>query len=59
MQTDYNTEIETRTDEEGAWKRANLAQFIQGSASEGTILRLTTTQNKAYSIGNFLMGYTQ
>jgi hypothetical protein len=59
MQTDYNTEIETRTDEEGAWKRANLSQFIQGSGSEGTIIAVHITLNKAFSIGNFLMGYSQ
>lgn len=58
MQTDYVTEIETRTDEEGAWKRSNLSQAVAGGGSEGTIICLTTTQNKAYSIGNFLLRIT-
>ena len=55
MATDYVTEIQIRTDEEGAWKRANLSQAIAGSGSEGTIICITTTSNRAYAIGNFMM----
>lgn len=55
MNTDYVTEIEVSNGEEGAWKRTNLSENINGSASEGTIVEIVTTSNKTFEIGNFLM----
>ncbi len=58
MSTDHNTEIQIATAQEGAWKRDNLSTDIMGSASEGTIIELTTTTNRTYAIGNFLVRIT-
>ncbi len=53
--TDYDTEIKIRNNEEGAWKRVNLNTSVAGSGSEGTMIEIVTTANKAYAIGNFMM----
>ena len=55
MATDHNTEIQIATAQEGAWKRDNLSVDISGSTNEGTIIELTTTTNRTYAIGNFLV----
>lgn len=55
MATDNAPEKQIRTDQEGAWKRANLAVNIAGGGSEGTIIELVTTTNRTYAIGNFLL----
>lgn len=55
MATDHNTEIQIKTDEEGAWKRDNLDVDINGEGSSGTIIELITTTNRTYAIGNFLL----
>jgi hypothetical protein len=58
MNGDHVTEIQIATDQEGAWKRDNLGTDIMGSAGEGTIIELTTTTNRTYAIGNFLVRIT-
>ena len=58
MNGDHVTEIQIATDQEGAWKRTNLSIDVMGSASEGTIIELTTTTNRTYAIGNFLIRIT-
>ncbi len=58
MVGDHVTEIQIRTDEEGAWKRDNLDTDVDGSGSEGTMIELVTTTNRTYGIGNFLMRIT-
>ncbi|KKL65014.1 hypothetical protein LCGC14_2159230, partial [marine sediment metagenome] len=55
MATDHNTEIAIATAQEGAWKRDNLSTDIMGSTNEGTLIELTTTTNRTYAIGNFLV----
>lgn len=55
MVADYNTEIQIRADEEGAWKRDNLTTMINGANSEGTIVEITTTTNNTYAVGNFML----
>ena len=58
MNGDHATEIQIAVDQEGAWKRDNLSTNIMGSANEGTIIELTTTTNRTYAIGNFLVRVT-
>ena len=55
MNTDYVTEINILNGEEGAWKRTDLTENVDGSASEGIIIEIITTANKAFEIGNFLI----
>ncbi len=58
MNGDHVTEIQIAVDQEGAWKRTNLSTDIMGSNGEGTIIELTTTTNRTYAIGNFLVRIT-
>jgi len=58
MATDHDTEIFIKAAEEGAWKRDNLDVNIRGGSSEGTIIELTTTTNRTYAIGNFMIRIT-
>ncbi len=58
MATDHNTEIQIATAQEGAWKRDNLNTNIDGANGEGTIIELTTSTNRTYAIGNFLVRIT-
>lgn len=55
MQTDYNTEFQIKNNEEGAWKRSNLFQVINGNNGEGTIIQLDASVGKSFAIGNFLL----
>lgn len=57
MQTDYVTEYQVKNGQNGAYKRANLDVDVAGGASEGTIIRITTTANRAFEIGNFILRY--
>ena len=58
MATDHNTEIYIHTNEEGAWKRDNLADNVSGGSHEGIIIELVTTTNRTYAIGNFMVRIT-
>ncbi len=58
MNGDHVTEIQIGQAQEGAWKRDNLSEDINGSAAEGTIIKLITTTNRTYAIGNFLVRIT-
>lgn len=55
MQTDYNTEFQINDKEQGAWKRSNLAEDIDGGNGEGTIIEIVTTANKAFELGDLLL----
>ncbi len=55
MASDYSTEDNVKNNEEGAWKRDNLNEAIEGSGSEGMIIEIVTTANKAFEQGNFLL----
>ncbi len=55
MNTDHDTEIQIRANEEGAWKRDNFNVDVAGGNGEGTIIELLTSANRTYAIGNFLM----
>ena len=55
MATDHNTEIKLINGEQGAWKRDNLSTNVEGSGSEGTIIEVVTTANKAFELGNILL----
>lgn len=55
MATDHNTEIFIKVAEEGAWKRDNLNTNVRGSGNEGTMIEITTTTNRTYAIGSFMM----
>ncbi len=55
MNTDYVTETQVLSGEEGAWKRTNLSTNVNGSGSEGTMIEVVTTANKTFELGNFLM----
>lgn len=51
LATDLSTESAAVSGENGAWKRTNLSEVIDGSASEGVFWRVTTTANKAFELG--------
>ena len=55
MNSDYVTEINIINGEEGAWKRTNLSENINGSGEEGLLLEIETSSNKSFEIGNFLI----
>lgn len=55
MNTDYVTEINVINGEEGAWKRTNLSELVDGSADEGILIEIVTSANKTFEIGNFLV----
>lgn len=55
MQTDYNTEYQVGNNIEGAWKRADLSTSVNGSGVEGTIVEITTTANKTFESGGFIL----
>ena len=58
MQTDYNTEFQVSNGEYGAWKRDNLATDVTGSSMEGIIVKIVTTSNKTFDLGNILIRIT-
>ncbi|KKL09357.1 hypothetical protein LCGC14_2566660 [marine sediment metagenome] len=58
MATDHSTEDNVINGEPGAWKRDNLTTEIDGSSSEGIIWRVTTTANKTFELGNFVLRIT-
>lgn len=47
MATDYGTDRDLLANEYFAYKRANLSEDIDGSASEGAIIKITQTTNNA------------
>lgn len=55
MAGDHSTEGDVKNGENGAWKRANLSESVSGSASEGTIIKVITTANKAFDLGNLML----
>lgn len=55
LQGSHVTEYEMVNGENGAWKRTGLAAAVTGSGSEGTIIAITTTANKAVELGSFMM----
>ena len=55
MNTDHVTEINVVDGEEGAWKRSDLNQAVLGNLQEGTILKLTTSANRAFESGTFVL----
>jgi len=55
MNTDHNTEIQTVSGEDGAWKRDNLTESVNGASSEGIIFEVVTSANKAFDLGNILL----
>jgi len=55
MATDHSTESSVINNEYGAWKRVNLNIDVAGGSSEGTIVEIHTTQNRAIERGTFLL----
>ena len=51
LTADHNVDNDVVNNENGAWKRSNFSQAIAGDASEGTIVKITTTANKAFEVG--------
>ena len=51
MATDHSTEKQVVNNEDGAWKRDDLNDFIDGSKEEGVLFAVTTTANKAFEAG--------
>lgn len=58
LQTDHDTEYSVINNENGAYKRANLNQAVDGDTSEGTIIKIVTGQNKTFELANFIMRIT-
>lgn len=50
--TDHGTESDLVAGEPIAWKRSNLAHIVAGAASEGLIIRVTTTTNNCIAYLN-------
>ena len=55
MSTDYVTEVAIVSGEDGAWKRTNLSENVEGAGSEGILWRITTSANKTFELGTLLM----
>lgn len=55
MSTDHATDDQIAASEPFAYKRSNLSEAISGSESEGTIIEITTTANRAIEQGNVLL----
>jgi len=55
---DYVTEKSIIGGEDFAYKRVNLNQFVEGSAKEGFIIRITTTTNNSVAYLNGQVGLT-
>ncbi len=55
MTTDHGAESSVINNEDGAWKRVNLDVDVDGGDSEGTIIQIVTTQNRAIERGTFLL----
>lgn len=53
MNTDHVTEIELINNLAGAWKRDDLNLTVAGSQSEGFIIHIVTSANKAFEQGTF------
>ncbi len=58
MSTDYVTERQASNGENGAYKRTDLATAVAGGSSEGTIIEVTTTANKAIELGSAMIRVT-
>jgi hypothetical protein len=57
MNGDHVTEIQVATNVEGAWKRVNLDTDVDGSGSEGTIIQIDTSVNRAFDIGTVVLRF--
>jgi len=55
MTIDHSTDSQTRNGENHAWKRVNLNTAVEGSGSEGMIIEIITTANKAFEGGTFIL----
>ncbi len=55
MTTDYVTEDNVKNNLNGAYKRDNLDIGVSGRNGEGIIIKITTTANKAFELGTFLL----
>jgi hypothetical protein len=52
MNTDHVTEIQCVNGENGAWKRDNLSTVINGADSEGIVIEVFTTANRAFDVNS-------
>ncbi len=55
MVGDHGAESSIINNENGAWKRTNLNTDVDGGDSEGTMIQVVTTQNRAIERGTFLL----
>jgi hypothetical protein len=55
LSTDHGAGDGVILNSQGAWKRVNLDQDVDGSLSEGTIFQITTTAAKTIQHGNILL----
>ena len=55
---DHGVESLVKNNEEGAWKRTNLATNVNGGNGEGTIIEVITTAARAYAVGNLQLRIT-
>ena len=58
MAGDHGTEGDVINGENGAWKRANLLEVVNGGNGEGTIIKVVTTANKTFDLGNLMLRIT-
>lgn len=57
MNTDFNTEVNIVSGQEGNWKRDNLSTALNGGNGEGTIVQINTTAANAITYGTFSLRY--
>jgi hypothetical protein len=55
MSADHSTDVQLVNNEHGAWKHTGLSEPIAGGDGEGTIIQITTSANKAFEQGNFII----
>ena len=55
LQTDYNTEYQTVSGDNGSWIRNNLNVAISSSTGEGIIIKITSGVTDTFAMGNFLL----
>ncbi len=59
MRGDHSQQGVTDNDEYGAWKRTNLETKVEGGGSEGTLVEIISTTNRAIERGSFMLRVEQ
>ncbi len=55
MTTDYSTDDQTVSGEQGAWRRTGLSTDVDADNGEGVIVAVVTSANGAFDLGSFTL----